>query len=116
VIEDQVELDSDKLFKDAYEQMVIIIHPMFSTAASDAKKTSDAKKANSATTVDSSSTRPPEGILPTPAANGEAIAEIGRDDSPNQEQVDKYLAEEVTPSADYDLPPLEEKKIDPTDL
>ena len=113
VIEDQVDLDSNKHFTDAYEQLVIIIHPMFSTAESDGKKASDAKKTKSATTVASSSTRPPEGSLPAPAVNEEAVAEIGRDDSPNQEQVDKYLEED----ADFSpLPPLEEKKIDQADL
>ena len=100
---------------------------MFSTAESDAKKVSDAKKATSATIVDSSSTRPPTGILPAQAVKAEAVAEIAKDDSPNEEQVEQYLEqqqeqhqEQQEEDADYEelppLPPLEEKKIDPSDL
>ena len=126
VLEDQVELDSNKLFKDVYEQLVIFIHPMFSTATQDEKKISDAKKATSATSVDSSSTRPPTGSLPAQAVKAEAVAEVAKDDSPNEEQVDQYLEqqqqeqqEQQEEEANYDyeeLPPLEEKAIDQADL
>ena len=88
VIEDQIDSDSDKVFKDIYEQMVIFIHPMFSTAASDDTKTSEAKKAASAITVDSSCTRPPDEISTTPAVKAAAVAEISKDASPNEEQVE----------------------------
>jgi len=117
VIEDQVELDSNKFFKDAYDQLVIIIHPMFSTAESDDKKAaaaSDVKKATSETIVDSSSTRPPTEVLPTSPVKAEAITEIAKDHSPNEEEVAKYLEDE---EVDYDeLPPLEEMTIDKADL
>ena len=100
---------------------------MFSTAANDETKTSDAKKAASANTVDSSSTRPPEEITSAQAVKAEAVAEIAKDDSPNEEQVEQYLEqqqeqhqEQQEEDADYEelppLPPLEEKKIDLSDL
>jgi len=123
VIEDQVDLDSNKHFEEAYEQLVVIIHPMFSTAESDGKKASDAKKTKSATTVDSSSTRPPERSLPAQAVKAEAVTEFAKDHSPDEEQVDQYLEqqqqEQQEEEANYDfdeLPPLEEKTIDQADL
>ena len=45
----------------------------------------------------------------------EAVTEIAKDHSPNEEHVDQYLQDEQA-EADYDLPPLEERKIDQADL
>ena len=81
VIEDQVELDNERVYKEAFAQMVIIIHPMFSTAEN------DAKKATSST------------IVPGQATKVDAVANLAIDNSPTQEQVEKYLEEE----ADYDI-------------
>ena len=70
--------------------------------------------------MDSSSTRPPAGISPAQAVKAEAVAEVAKDDSPNEEQVDQYLEqhqEQQEEEADYDpLPPMEEMKIDQADL
>ena len=51
VIEDQVTLDNDELLSDPTPQMVIIIHPMYSTAVNDDKVVEDEKKAVSSTTT-----------------------------------------------------------------
>ena len=44
VIEDQAELDNEYLLSDQTPQMVIIIHPMYSTAEEDEKKTARGRK------------------------------------------------------------------------
>ena len=88
VIEDQVELDNERIFKEAVAQMVIIIHPMFSTADT------DAKPATSSTTV------------PAEATKVEAVANLAIDQSSTQDAEAKYLEEE----ADYEI------DIDPADL
>ena len=124
VVEDQIDPDSDKVFKDIYEQMVIIIHPMFSTSIGDETKEIDAKKATSDTIVDSSSTRPPTEILPASSMKAEAVTEFAKDHSPDEAQVNQYLEQEQQEQqeeeANYDfdeLPPLfEEKEIDQADL
>ena len=51
VVEDQVTLDEDTQLSDQTPQMVIIIHPMYSTAVNDDKVAEDAKKAVSSTTT-----------------------------------------------------------------
>jgi len=82
VIEDQVELDNEKVYKEGFVQMVIILHPMFSIAEN------DAKKATSST------------IVPVQAAKVEAVANLAIDHSPTQEETEKYLVEE---EADYEI-------------
>ena len=82
VIEDQVEIDNERVYKEAFAQMVIIIHPMFSTAAPEAKK-------------EISST-----IVPAQAAKVEAVANLAIDHSPTQEETEKYLEEE---EANYEI-------------
>ena len=82
VIEDQVEIDNERVYKEAFAQMVIFIHPMFSTAEN------DAKKATSST------------IVPAQAAKVEAVADLAIDHSPTQEETDKFLEEE---EANYEV-------------
>ena len=82
VIEDQVELDNEQLFSDPVDQMVIIIHPMFSTAEDDAKKAA------------SSTTAPAQ-------AGTEAVANLAIDNSPPID--DSPIDEE----ADYAIDPAD---------
>ena len=49
VIEDQAELDNEYLLSDQTPQMVIIIHPMYSTAEEDEKKTAKASTTSAQT-------------------------------------------------------------------
>ena len=80
VIEDQVELDNEYILSDPTPQMVIIIHPMYSTAVE------DEKNAASSTT--------------TPAQTGTAaVANLAIDNSPPIDDSD--LEEE----ADYTIDP-----------
>ena len=74
-IEDQAELDNEETLSDPTPQMVIIIHPMYSTSVEDDKVVEEEKKAETATT--------------TPAQTEEtAVANLAIDDSPPKDDSD----------------------------
>ena len=92
IIEDQAELDNEEILSDPAPQMVIIIHPMYSTSVEDDKAVEEEKKAETATT--------------TPAQTEEtAVANLAIDDSPPK---DNSESEE---EADFTI-----TEVDPNDL
>ena len=81
VIEDQAELDNEETYSDPISQMVIIIHPMYSTAVEDEKAVEEEKKAVSLTTT-------PAQTESTPVANLAVDNSPPKDDSENEEEAD----------------------------
>ena len=89
VIEDQAELDDDTTLSDPTPQMVIIIHPMYSTAVKD-EDVEDEKKAASSTT--------------TPAQTGTTtVANLAIDNSPLNEDSDLEEADFTVDDVNQDV-------------
>ena len=86
VIEDQAELDNEYTLFDPTPQMVIIIHPMYSTAVEDEKAVEEEKKAVSATTT-------PAQTESTPVANLAVDNSPPKDDSESEEEADFTIDE-----------------------
>ena len=93
VIEDQVDMDNERVFMETYAQMVVIIHPMFSTAEN------EEKPAQALSRLEASCE---DGISSGGTAKVEAIADPSIDHSPTQEETDKHLEEEEE-EANYDV-------------
>ena len=86
VIEDQAELDNEEIRSDPTPQMVIIIHPMYSTSVEDDKVVEKEKKAETATTT-------PAQTEKTTVANLAIQASTPKDDSISEEEADFNIAE-----------------------
>ena len=83
IIEDQAELDNEEILPDPTPQMVIIIHPMYSTSVEDDKVVEEEKKAATATTT------PEE----TAVANLAVHDSPPKDNSISEEEADFTIAE-----------------------
>jgi len=86
IIEDQAELDNEELLSDPTPQMVIIIHPMYSTSVEDEKGVEEEKKAVTSTTTTPASTEE------TAVANLAINNSPPKDDSDSEEEADFTIA------------------------
>ena len=86
VIEDQAELDNEETLSDPTPQMVIIIHPMYSTAVEDEKAVEEEKRAVSTTTT-------PAQTETTTVANLAVDNSPPKDDSDSEEEADFTIDE-----------------------
>ena len=85
VIEDQAELDNEETYSDPISQMVIIIHPMYSTAVEDEKAVEEEKKAVSTITTPAQTETTTVANL---AVDWELSKDDPKDDSESEEEAD----------------------------
>ena len=86
IIEDQAELDHEETFSDPIPQMVIIIHPMYSTSSEDEKAEEEKRTAATHTT--------PEQTETTKVANLAVDTSTPKEDFDNEEEADFTIDED----------------------
>ena len=86
IIEDQAELDNEEILSDPAPQMVIIIHPMYSTAVEDERAVEEEKKVETTTTT-------PAQTEKTAVANLAFDNSPPKDDSDSEEEADFTIDE-----------------------
>ena len=120
VLEDQVDMRDEKVFKEAYERLIVIIHPMFSTAENDVKTATIASAETKAKAKDEPVANDAEQEV---KPRDESITEIAAathatDNSPTPEEEANYEVNEGDGSLPSDVKTTikDEREIDPADL
>ena len=130
VLEDQVDMRDEKVLKEAYAQLVVIIHPMFSTAENNAKAVQEkglTAKATSASAEEKEAKAKDEPVADDAEQEvkprDESITEIAAathatDNSPTQEEEANYEVNEGDGSLPSDVRTTikNEREIDQADL
>ena len=122
VLEDQVDMRDEKVFKEAYERLIVIIHPMFSTADNDTKTATSANVETKAKAKDEPVANNAEQEVKTREEPIAEVAEVthatGNSLTPEEEEEANFEYNEGDGSLPSDVKPTikEERKIDPADL